>query len=235
MQAILITVTALALGTTAVLSVLVIRLLRDERRRSDARVRLLTELAGIETATSTSAVPALDLDLRRGEVESVQVGSLFDEHHEPSPWPRRFAGAAVFAVLIGVAAFGWSFVSPRRSEPPPPAAVASWPLELLSMTHRQDAGALTITGVVQNPRRAGLRTNLQATAHVFGSDGALLGSGHAPLDFATLRPGDESPFVIRVNVTGAARYRVSFRTNADQPLPHVDRRGLDAVARKEAP
>jgi hypothetical protein len=70
---------------------------------------------------------------------------------------------------------------------------------------------------------------------VFGADGTLLASGRGPIDFAVLPAGDESPFLIRVNATGATRYRVSFRTGDGQPLPHVDRRALDAVARKELP
>jgi hypothetical protein len=48
-----------------------------------------------------------------------------------------------------------------------------------------------------------------------------------------LAPGEESPFLVRVKATNVARYRVSFRGEGDQPLAHVDRRNLDALARKE--
>ena len=54
--------------------------------------------------------------------------------------------------------------------------------------------------------------------------GAFVASGRAGVDFTTLEPGDESPFV--VVVPGAAdvgRYRVSFRTDAGV-VQHVDRR-----------
>lgn len=233
MDTILITITALSLGVTLLLSVLVLRLLRDERRRSDARVRLLTELAGFDTVPSVSTAAFADLELRSAETASVQMGSLFDDHREPSAWPRRLAAAGAFALIIALVALGSRFVGAGRIDRPVDTAVAGSPLELLSLTHQQQDDALTITGVVQNPRRASVRANVEATALVFGADGTLLASGRAPLDFATLPPGDESPFVIRVNTAAAARYRVSFRAGDGRPLPHVDRRTLDAVARKE--
>ena len=235
MDTILVTVTALSLGVTALLSVLLVRLLREERRRSDARVRLLTALAGLDSGASTSTASFEDLDLRPATTVPVQGGGLFDRHEEPSAWPRRLAAAAAFAVLIAVGAIGWSFVSVDRHGPTTPVAAVPVPLELLSLTHRQEKDGLTITGLVQNPRQAGARLNVEAAALVFSGDGTLLASGRAPIDFATLPAGDESPFLIRVNTAGAARYRVSFRSGDGQPLPHVDRRTLDAVARKESP
>ena len=235
MDAILITVTALSLSVTALLSVLLARLLRQERRRTDARVRLLTELAGLEPAPPAHTASFTDLELRPAEAASVQVASLFVEHQEPSAWPRRLAGAAAFAVIIVLAAFGWNFVSGDREDSPAGVAAAPMPLELLSLAHQQETDGLTISGLVQNPRRAGARVNVEATALVFGADGTLLASGRAPIDFATLPAGDESPFLIRVDAAGASRYRVSFRSGDGQPLPHVDRRTQDAVARKESP
>jgi hypothetical protein len=42
--------------------------------------------------------------------------------------------------------------------------------------------------------------------------------------------------VIRVPVSGAvARYRVGFRGEDDRVLGHIDRRNLEAVARKQEP
>jgi len=52
-----------------------------------------------------------------------------------------------------------------------------------------------------------------------------------PLDFTSLTPGDESPFVIRVPVSGeVSRYRVGFRGPDDRVVGHVDRR-TDQVGR----
>ena len=58
--------------------------------------------------------------------------------------------------------------------------------------------------------------------------GTFAGSGRAPLDFTTLDPGDESPFVVTLpNAAGVGRYRVSFRTE-DGAVRHVDRRAEQA-------
>ena len=71
-----------------------------------------------------------------------------------------------------------------------------------------------------------------ATAFAFAADGTFLASGRAPLDFTTLAPGDESPFVVTVPVKGeVARYRVGFRSADGRVVAHVDRRGGGAIAR----
>jgi hypothetical protein len=73
-----------------------------------------------------------------------------------------------------------------------------------------------------------------ATAFVFAADGTFLASGRAPLDFSTLAPGDESPFVITIPVKGAvARYRVGFRSEDGQVIGHVDRRATATLARSQ--
>jgi hypothetical protein len=66
-----------------------------------------------------------------------------------------------------------------------------------------------------------------------GEDGAILASGRAPLDFTSLAPGDESPFLVTVPVNGrVARYRIGFRTEDGGIIGHVDKRHADAVALK---
>ena len=56
--------------------------------------------------------------------------------------------------------------------------------------------------------------------------------GRAPLDFATLAPGDESPFVLGVPVSGTvARYRVGFRSEDGRVIAHIDRRAAGTLAR----
>jgi hypothetical protein len=91
---------------------------------------------------------------------------------------------------------------------------------------------LKITGLVQNPRQGAPLTRITATAMLFGSDGTFLASGRAPLDFSTLRPGDESGFVITVPVSApVARYRVGFRAEDGRIIGHVDRRLTGTIAR----
>ena len=105
------------------------------------------------------------------------------------------------------------------------------PLELLSLRHLQQAQTLTVTGLVQNPRAGAPLSGIVATAFVFGPDGTFLSSSRAPLDFTTLGPGDESPFVVTVPVTGAvSRYRIGFRAEDGRVIAHVDKRAPDAVA-----
>ena len=72
-----------------------------------------------------------------------------------------------------------------------------------------------------------------ATAFLFGPDGTFLTSSRAPLDFTTLAPGVESPFVVSVPVSGAvSRYRVGFRTDDGRVISHVDRRAPESLAQK---
>jgi hypothetical protein len=104
---------------------------------------------------------------------------------------------------------------------------------LLSLRHLQESDRLVISGVVQNPRNGAPLTRVVATAFLFGANGAFLTSSRAPLDFTTLAPGVESPFVVNVPVTGTVtRYRIGFRTEDGRVISHVDKRGPDALAQK---
>ena len=75
-------------------------------------------------------------------------------------------------------------------------AVAPASLELLSLRHTREGNTLTVTGLVQNPKGAAALANVQATVFVFGPGGTFITSARAPLDFTSLAPGDESPFVV---------------------------------------
>lgn len=234
METILIGLTALSLSISIILGVLLARVLREERRRSDARVNLLTQIATADDPPIEYRVAVPDFDLRPEEKTSASASTLFAEHDGPSAWPRRVLSAAAAVVVVGLLVAGWNAVDHRAPSAPQAASSAPQPLELLSLAHSQQADGLTITGLVQNPRTAGSVAKVEATALVFSADGTLLATGRAPLDFTTLAPGTESPFVIRVAAKRAARYRVAFRGADGQPLAHVDRR-LEAVARKELP
>lgn len=233
MDTILIGLTVLSLTISIILGVLLTRVLREERRRSDARVSLLTQLAAGEGSPAEPRIALRDFNLR-SEEESVATNTLFAEHEEPSPWPRRVMAAGTAVIILGLLVAGWNAFD-RVPSHANQVAASPQPLELLSLTHKQQTDGLTITGLVQNPPTAISVTNVQATALVFSGDGTLLATARAPLDFTTLAPGTESPFVIRVPAARAARYRVAFRGANGQPLAHVDRRNLEAVVRKELP
>ena len=243
-------VTGLSLGIAALLGLLLTRLMREDRRRENARVALLTELSverrpapqpvaeGLRPAAVPPADRLADLELRPGAAAVPDAaGGLFQPAAEPPAWPRRLAVMAAMAVMVALGALAWRALPDR----PAPAVAAATPaeatpLDLLSLRHDHDGGVFIVTGLMQNPRGGAALTGVEATVLAFGDDGAMLASGRAPLDFTVVTPGDESPFVIRVPVERTvARYRVGFRTADGRVLAHVDRRQPDSTARKQAP
>jgi hypothetical protein len=265
MDTILLTVTALSLAMAASMTLIVVKLLRQERARSEARVAALGAMASdpvIDPSTGrTTPVPRRtrvapvvsrprradqgiqldDLEIRPAERTVAGVAQLFAHADEPSPWGRRLVvigSLAVVVFAIGFAAVSGTLhpaasnaAASTSAEQAPPLNTA--PLELLSLHHVQEARRLVITGVVQNPRSGATLSRVVATAFLFGPDGAFLTSSRAPLDFTTLTPGVESPFVVSVPVAGAvARYRIGFRTEDGRVISHVDRRAPDSLAQK---
>ena len=242
MNTILIAVTAVSLAMAAGMGAMLWRTLRLERRRSAARVELLEEMVAgrqHETAARTSSLG--DFELRPGGPQGAADVHIFQEHQAPSAWPRRLAVAGGMAAVVCAVFLGWRGLgSPAPSNTQAPgqgrASEIAQPLELLSLQHAQQSGALVISGLVQNPRGSAPLANVQATVMLFGADGSTLATSRAPLDFTTLGPGDESSFVIRVPSGAAvARYRVGFRTAHDTVLHHVDRRNTETVAQRQAP
>ena len=282
MDIMLMAITGASLAIALTMGVLLAKLLRDERLRSDARVTALIEMSSegpLRTAsprvTHVSASGEVHLahpsipPVHTTQVEQVSTppaphgrtssrrmshvsdlplhpsatepGSMFAEPERSSPWMPRLAAAAAFVTVVG--ALGYVLLPSRgggdvsavvRPAAEPAAAPATAPLELLALRHATDRGTLTVSGLVQNPRSAGTRAGVVATVFAFSADGSFLASGRAPLDFTTLAPGDESPFVISVPVSGPlARYRVGFRAGDGAVIAHVDKRGLgEAVARR---
>jgi hypothetical protein len=256
----LVSVTLLSMSMAGALSVIVWRMLRVERRRSDARVMALSELAATHqepvhvaphprvthredtphrerVAPSARAVTAPDLTLRD---TPAAAGSLFTER-EPSssPWGTRMAVMSGLAlalaalVLLALTARERAIESaPRHATQPAAASAQAAPgLELLSLHDTRQPGTLTITGLVQNPRGGAMLTRVTVTAFAFDESGAFLASGRALLDVTALAPGDESPFVVTVPVTeNVARYRIGFRGDDGRVIAHIDRRQQGAVA-----
>jgi hypothetical protein len=250
MDTTLVIVTLLSLGMAGALSVIVWRMLRDERLRSDARVAALTTLA----AAPAVRQPAAHLDLpirpaaaapRRAAVPAPRVGELFvDRVEEESPWRNRFVVMAALglviasAILFTLAANGRvthravSPALPTANTPPAQPSSAPQPgLELVSMRDARTAGVLTITGLVRNPQGGMLLSRVSVTAYAFDAKGAFLASGRALLDVTSLTPGDESPFVVSVPVNEAvARYRIGFRGDDGRVIAHIDKRQQGPIA-----
>jgi len=266
MDTLLIAVTAISLAMAVGMAIVVVKLVGDDRRRSEARVAALTAMSAApvprphrssETGASAPAAnpgpapPAAaarvhsqparfdDFEIRRAEPAAVNVAELFAERDQPSPWGRRAAVIAALAMVAAVIGFlavppggdKPSQSSPRATVEPPLPPAEPLPLELVSLRHLQQSQSLTVTGLVQNPRAGAPLSGVVATAFVFGSDGTFLSSSRAPLDFTTLAPGDESPFVVTIPVTGVvSRYRIGFRAEDGRVIAHVDKRVPDALA-----
>lgn len=259
MDTLLVAITGLSLLIVLMLAVTVARLVRDERRRSEARVAALVAMSGRpdvehapepvraapaprprtptpKQAAAKPAAPIGDFDVRPSA--SVAAAPLFVQPDRSSSWKPRMVIVAPLALIVLGAAIAFYPADADISAPEPSAAATpaaaspAVPLELLSLKHSQEANSLTVTGLVQNPRSGAPLSKVFATAFVFAADGSFLASGRAPLDFTTLGPGDESPFVVTVPVKGAvARYRVGFRSADGRVVAHVDRRSGGAIAR----
>jgi hypothetical protein len=137
---------------------------------------------------------------------------------------------ATFVVVVGAALLGGRSAGPTPATQVTPALS---PLELVSLRYEQAAPGFVVTGLVQNPPSGAPATRVVATVFAFAQDGTFLASGRAPIEFTTLQPGDQSPFVVTVATTGSvARYRVGFRAEDGRVLAHVDKRGPESLARK---
>jgi hypothetical protein len=215
MNEVLIALTVVSLVAAAGFAVVAWRGMAEERRRSAARVAALaTAIDGGMPRTDTPAAP-------------VAVASMFTTAPGGSLKSRPLIKAAVVATM-GVAIVVAVAMASGGSAASGPAAVAAAgqaaPLELVSMRHARDGSSLTVSGLVRNPRAGHPATRITAVVFAFDKAGTFIASGRAPLDFTTLAPGDESPFVVTIpNVSNVGRYRVSFRTDAGM-LRHVDRR-----------
>lgn len=199
--------------------------LRDtERRRSDARVAALS--TAIDAVEWPSYAPAQTQD------EPMAAGGLFAPEHSAAaagaPVIKLAVGVAMGIVLLVAIAMNNRGAAPGTASeggaPRPVAARAAAPLELISMRHEREGQTLKVSGLVRNPRSGHAMTRVSAVVFAFNRAGAFVTSGRAGLDFTTLEPGDESPFVVTVpGVADVGRYRVSFRTDTGV-VQHVDRR-----------
>lgn len=230
MDIVLVSIAGLSLFLAIAMGVILFKVLRDDRQRADARV------AALAVAAAALEPPAIARDLEIAPARpsaAVPSGELFAVAPEPSPWARRLGVAAAFAAVIAGA--GYVLLPAKTAGSGAASTTAAAPLELLTLTHTQEPSGLTITGTVYNPRGGAPVSQASAAAILFGPDGNFLTSARAPLDFTTVAPGQESPFVIRVPVTGTvARYRVGFRSADGSVIAHVDRRA-DGTAARNAP
>lgn len=254
MDTLMMVVTGLSLAMAIGMGLVVAKLVREERQRSDARVAALAEMAAepaphvqpsadvrrpVVAARRARTVRLDELEIRPANATVTGVAELFTARQAPSVWGGRLAVVGALAIVAAAVAFGIKSLGVRGDAPASAAAATTGasvttgapPLELLSLHHTQQTRSITITGLVQNPRDGTPLTRVVATALVFGPEGTVLSSARAPLDFTTITPGDESPFAVTVPVTGeVTRYRIGFRSADGRVIAHVDKRAPDALA-----
>jgi hypothetical protein len=196
---------------------------RADRQRSAVRVAALASAALDDTAIAVTVPPA----------DAGPTPTLLDAAPPSSMRGHPLVKVAVgFAMSVALIVF-IAMSGDRHDAHSGSAASIAAPqdgLELLSMRHQHDGDRLSVTGLVRNA--GGTAANgITAVVFTFDSAGNFVSSGRAPLDFATLAPGDESPFSVTIpHVGNVARYRVSFRS-ATGIVRHVDRRGALQAAR----
>jgi hypothetical protein len=211
---------ALAIG----MAVLAWRLLRGDRQRTEARAAMLRRLA---------TDPEAELEPRWQDAAMPPPVFATVGHARPPTGHWMTVVVVMLFVAIGagtvyglypqgiVGSDGESVLSrltSRRAE--------ALPLELLSLSHRVVDGDFVVAGLIQNPRDGRPSPSVTAVVYVFDNKGDYFASGKAALEFATLAPGAESAFVVRLPETaGVRRFRVGFRATDGSVIAHVDRRG----------
>jgi hypothetical protein len=186
---------------------------------------------------SAPATPAIREQrvVRAAPVPADSVGERFLGSAIAPAQAGRQRGLAIAAALLFIALSAgayFTFSGGSTATPTMAAAASGAPLELISLRHERRDGALAITGLVRNPQAGQSVAQLAAVAFLFNQQGEFVTSSKAGVDFTQLAPGDESPFVIRIDApSNVARYRVSFRTESGV-VPHIDRRGQEPIARE---
>jgi hypothetical protein len=246
MEIVLLVITVMSLAAAFIMGLAAWRLSRDERARSAARIAALSAAADTDLPTPA----AVD---RRPAAPVVPTASAapvapWTPARAPAPLGEAFLGsslarpssggqhglaiaAGVLFITMMVGGYFTVFGGDSPSASAAASAGAEAPLELVSLRHERQRAELAITGLVRNPASGAAVEKLAAVVLLFDQQGALLTNARADVDFTTLAPGDESPFVITLAAPPTvARYRVSFR-NDSGVVPHIDRRGQDPLAR----
>lgn len=213
---VVIVASALAVG----LALFAWRLLRRDHHRTDARAAMLRQLVFEPDASPPPDPPAHDV------LRATPVTTWEPAVHTRAPSRGWIPAMIVLLFLALGAGTVYGLYRPGAVDGRVEARAQTLPLDLLSLSHRLDAGELVVTGLIQNPREGQAVPRVMAVVYVFNAQGEYAASGKAALEFAPLAPGAESPFVVRIPTTeGVTRFRVGFRAEDGSVVAHVDRRG----------
>jgi len=227
METILLATTIVSLTIALVMGVVAWRGARDGQIRRAARVAALRAAAEREAVVAASVLEDAR-PLRAVSPVPAPGADLFAAAATPAPASRQRGLAWAAGVLLVVLA--GAGVSMSSGSTPPVASATATPLELLALRHERAGTTVQVSGLVRNPVGALQVERLTAVVFLFDDTGAFLTSARAPVDVLRLSPGDDTPFVVALPAApNAARYRVSFRTDAGV-VAHVDRRAPVAAA-----
>jgi hypothetical protein len=247
MDTVLLGITVVSLIVSLVMSVTAWRLMRDDKRRSAARIAALSTDSSDDGLNQFPESPMVEHAVEPSVVRAPWKPATPAKPSMPEPTPEPaamhasgFLGAssgehdsggrqrslAVAAVaLFGTLSGGMAWM---MSGPEGTSAIAvgpNSPLELVSLSHARQKQRLAVSGLVRNPVSGKPVERLSAVVFLFDRVGTFVTSSRAHVDFLKLGAGDESPFVVSIDAPPTvARYRVSFRTE-DGVVPHIDRRG----------
>ena len=228
----LLLVLVVALVLAVGLAVLAWQLLRGGRKRTEARAAMLRHLAFEPDENVDEDIE----DLEPRWQDAIMPPPVFATVSRTQAPTRRWMPVVVVALFMALGAgtvyglygpgaaavAGETTAAPERS----PRRAGAQPLELLSLSHRTDNGDFVVAGLIQNPSDGQPAPAVMAVVYVFDAKGDYFASGKAALEFGSLAPGAESPFVVRLPKTaGVSRFRVGFRAVDGSVVAHVDRRG----------
>ena len=254
------TVTLLALATAVAMGAVTWRLVREERRRSAARLAVLAAELQRRQATSrsprsagrpstvepvaTRSTPAAPVDVTiRGpepppatnEPDTQDVDLFGTPVDATGGWSRRLAGMGVAGIVLLVAVSAAIFTSAAANRENETTATDQIPVELLALNHEREDGLLAISGTIRNPLDGKVATHMIVLALAFdrGRRDGRHPTGPSRARDAT--PGGASPlspFPCRPH--GPGRYRISFLID-ETTVPHIDRRTVPTAEVEAAP
>jgi len=237
MEFLLIIAAAAALALGGAMTWIAWRIISENRGREAARVQLLSNLrfpdgppppepSWDEFVSEDAAAPAA----------TSAAPVLFEEPVRSATGSRRtVALAAVGVVMLAVVStYGWihgdSAAAPEARSAPAaasPAATHETRLDLLALDHRlTPASEFIVNGRVRNPVGGESLRDLIAVVEVFDRSDRVIATVSAPIESSVLRAGESASFSVEAaKVPGIARYRIEFRVNGRDAVPHVDLRG----------
>ena len=252
-------VAVFALLTTLAMGVVTWRIVREERRRSAARLAALTAevalrdpapgpialtpdpLAAFESEAPQSP-EAEDVSERppdaaahrppaSGDHEVARQADLFTRSfHTADGWPKRLAAIGVAGAFLAVLVSLVVILSSSRTDAEVPAPDP--PIELLTLAHARKEGMIAISGTVRRQTDGVDREDLDVLAMAFDDAGTMVASGRARVGGELSQRGNGVSFVVAIPGEAASRYRISFLVD-DRTVPHLDLRGPTTVVGDE--